>query len=69
MQEFENQSSDEGKFVKDLDQFDMILQAYEYEMAEQQPGGLDEFFKSTEGDLSMNRHCRFYKQALKRYFL
>lgn len=34
---------------KDLDKFEMILQAYEYEMEAQRPGWLEEFFKSTEG--------------------
>ena len=28
---------------------DMILQAFEYEIAENKPGYLEEFFKSTEG--------------------
>jgi len=49
LQEYEGQSSPEAQFVKDLDQFDMILQAYEYETAEQRPNDLNEFFVSTEG--------------------
>lgn len=34
---------------KDLDKFEMILQAYEYEMEANRPGWLEEFFKSSEG--------------------
>ncbi len=31
MQEYESQTSSEAKAVKDLDRFEMILQAFEYE--------------------------------------
>lgn len=48
-QEYENQCSSEAKFVKDLDQFDMILQAYEYETSLGRPRELDQFFQSTAG--------------------
>jgi len=49
-QEYENQSTAESKFVKDLDRFDMILQAFEYEMTERRPStDLEEFFTSCEG--------------------
>jgi len=49
-QEYENQSSAESKFVKDLDRFDMILQAFEYEMAENRSStDLEEFFTSCKG--------------------
>ncbi len=34
---------------KDLDKFEMILQAFEYEKEAGKPGWLEEFFKSTEG--------------------
>ena len=37
----------EAMFVRDLDRFDMILQAFEYEEAEKRPGFLQEFFSST----------------------
>lgn len=47
--EYETQSSAEAQFVKDVDRFDMILQAYEYEMADDRPKELEEFFQSTEG--------------------
>lgn len=35
--------------MKDLDKFDMILQAFEYETEQSRPGALEEFFRSTEG--------------------
>ena len=47
--EYENQLTSEAKLVKDLDKFDMIMQAFEYESMESRPGQLEEFFKSTEG--------------------
>lgn len=48
-QEYENQSSGEASFVKDLDRFDMILQAFEYEKSSKNTLNLQEFFDSTEG--------------------
>ena len=48
-QEYEEQSTAESHVVKDLDKFDMIFQAYEYEQLENKPGYLQEFFDSTEG--------------------
>ncbi|CAB3256478.1 unnamed protein product [Arctia plantaginis] len=47
--EYENQSSPEAKFAKDLDRYDMILQAFEYEKRENSPKKLQEFFTATEG--------------------
>lgn len=48
-QEYENQSTAEAKFVKQLDQCEMILQAFEYEELEKTPGRLQDFFDSTAG--------------------
>lgn len=48
-QEYEHQSSPEAKFAKDLDRYDMILQAFEYEKREKAPKRLQEFFTATEG--------------------
>lgn len=48
-EEYEAQSSPESKVVKDLDMFDMIVQAHEYEVEMQDPGRLQEFFDSTNG--------------------
>ncbi|XP_052764214.1 5'-deoxynucleotidase HDDC2-like [Mya arenaria] len=47
--EYEDQSSAEARFVKDIDKFEMVLQAYEYEQLEEKPGHLQEFFDSTDG--------------------
>jgi len=38
--------------VKELDRFDMILQAFEYEKAGNRPNSLQEFFDSTNGKFS-----------------
>ncbi|KAH0622280.1 hypothetical protein JD844_024446 [Phrynosoma platyrhinos] len=48
--EYEHQSSAEAKFVKQLDQCEMILQALEYEELEQRPGTLQDFYDTTAGD-------------------
>ncbi|CAG4954611.1 unnamed protein product [Colias eurytheme] len=47
--EYETQSSPEAKFAKDLDRYDMILQAFEYEKRENSPKILEEFFTATYG--------------------
>lgn len=47
-QEYEAQETEEAKFVKDLDRFEMILQAHEYEDGEGKPGWLQEFFDCTK---------------------
>ncbi|XP_019517685.1 PREDICTED: HD domain-containing protein 2 isoform X2 [Hipposideros armiger] len=46
-EEYETQSSPEAKFVKQLDQCEMILQASEYEDLENKPGRLQDFYDST----------------------
>ncbi|KAK0053919.1 HD domain-containing protein 2 [Biomphalaria pfeifferi] len=45
--EYENQSSPEAQFVKDLDKFEMLVQAYEYEDLQSKPRSLQEFFDHT----------------------
>ncbi|XP_054268589.1 5'-deoxynucleotidase HDDC2-like [Macrosteles quadrilineatus] len=50
-EEYESQSSEEAKFVKDLDRFDMVLQAFEYEKSANKPVDLQEFFDSVKGKL------------------
>ncbi|KDR15029.1 HD domain-containing protein 2 [Zootermopsis nevadensis] len=50
--EYEEQKTPEARLVKELDRFDMILQAFEYEKAENRPRGLQEFFDSTSGKFS-----------------
>lgn len=50
MQEYEAQTTKEAQFVKDLDRFDMILQAFEYEQQSSDKSvNLQEFFDSTQG--------------------
>nr|KAF6462009.1 HD domain containing 2 [Molossus molossus] len=51
-EEYEAQSSAEAKFVKQLDQCEMILQASEYEHLEKKPGRLQDFYDSTAGKFS-----------------
>jgi putative hydrolase of HD superfamily len=47
-QEYEDGKTPEAKLVKDLDKFDMVLQAYEYEQREGKPRFLQAFFDSTK---------------------
>jgi len=47
-QEYEDRNTPESKLVLDLDKFDMVLQAYEYEQQEQKPKFLQPFFDSTK---------------------
>ncbi|XP_030665494.1 HD domain-containing protein 2 isoform X1 [Nomascus leucogenys] len=60
-EEYETQSSAEAKFVKQLDQCEMILQASEYEDLEHKPGRLQDFYDSTAGRRStkptVSIHC------------
>ncbi|RUS87302.1 hypothetical protein EGW08_004914, partial [Elysia chlorotica] len=49
LQEYEYQTSPEAKFVKDVDKFEMIFQALEYERAEGRHGELEEFYVHTAG--------------------
>ncbi|XP_066229406.1 5'-deoxynucleotidase HDDC2 [Saccopteryx leptura] len=51
-EEYETQSTAEAKFVKQLDQCEMILQASEYEDLESRPGRLQDFYDSTAGKFS-----------------
>ncbi|NP_001087264.1 5'-deoxynucleotidase HDDC2 [Xenopus laevis] len=48
-EEYEHQFTAEAKFVKELDQCEMILQALEYEELEKRPGRLQDFYNSTAG--------------------
>ncbi|KNE54275.1 hypothetical protein AMAG_00265 [Allomyces macrogynus ATCC 38327] len=47
--EYEDAATPEALFVKDLDKFEMIVQAFEYEKANPKLGPLNDFFKSTKG--------------------
>jgi putative hydrolase of HD superfamily len=54
MQEYEEQVTPEAKLVKDLDRFDMICQAYEYERELNRPGQLEDFYNSTKGAIGLS---------------
>ncbi|CAF3234835.1 unnamed protein product [Rotaria sp. Silwood2] len=45
--EYVDQKTNEANLVKDLDIFDMLVQAYEYEKIQGENGFLEEFFKSS----------------------
>lgn len=47
--EYEAKETEEAKFVKDLDRFDMIFTASNYEARDKTPRKLQEFFDATEG--------------------
>ena len=47
--EYEDCATQEAKFVKDLDKFEMVLQAFEYETLQNRPKQLQDFFDSTKG--------------------
>lgn len=51
--EFENETSKEATFVKDLDKIDMVLQALEYARQGRTCESLDDFFKTTETRLNI----------------
>jgi len=63
-EEYESQQTPESKAVKDLDKFDMIMQAFEYEKSQKGADGLEEFFKSTEG-IFANEKVKEWVAALK----
>ncbi len=48
-EEYEAQKTPESKAVRDLDKFDMLAQAHEYEEELKEPRKLQEFFDSTSG--------------------
>jgi 5'-deoxynucleotidase len=60
--EYELGASDEAKFVKDLDRFDMLLQAFEYEQC--QGVALDAFFESTPTSLFTFARIRLLVEQL-----
>ncbi|XP_045131619.1 5'-deoxynucleotidase HDDC2-like isoform X1 [Portunus trituberculatus] len=63
--EYEEQKTKEAKLVKDLDKFDMILQAFEYETDQDRAGTLEEFFKSTEGKFTHPKIIKWIEQLYK----
>lgn len=63
--EYENQSTPEAKFVKDLDRFDLLLQAYEYEQRDDAPGLLQEFFTSLNGKIAHPILCQMEREIME----
>ena len=63
--EYEDQKTPEAILVKDLDKFDMILQAFEYETDQERPGSLEEFFKSTEGVFQHPKIMKWVEELYK----
>ncbi len=56
LQEYESESTPEACFVKDLDKFEMILQAHQYEQDQKGHGELQDFFNSTQGNNNNNNN-------------
>lgn len=63
-EEYENQETSEAKAVKDLDRFDMILQAYEYETLLEKPLSLQEFFDSTKDSFQTPQVMKWTEELL-----
>uniref|UniRef100_F6VTF9 5'-deoxynucleotidase HDDC2 n=1 Tax=Ornithorhynchus anatinus TaxID=9258 RepID=F6VTF9_ORNAN len=63
-EEYENQASAEARFVKELDQCEMILQAFEYEELENRPGRLQDFYDSTAGKFSHPEIVRLVSELM-----
>lgn len=63
--EYSERKTPEAKFVKDLDRFEMILQAFEYEKAEGKVGRLQEFFDSTNGKFNHPMVCKWVEDLDK----
>lgn len=64
--EYENQETKEAILVKDLDRFDMICQAFEYEESRNKPLGLQEFFDATEGRFKHPEVKRWVEDLLQK---
>lgn len=64
--EYENQETKEAILVKDLDRFDMICQAYEYEESRNKPLQLQEFFDATEGRFKHPEVKRWVEELLQK---
>jgi len=62
--EYENHNTPEGEIVKEFDKFEMIVQAYEYEM--EQRILLDTFFKTTAKSFSHPEIVLLHQELLNR---
>jgi putative hydrolase of HD superfamily len=73
-QQYESKSTEEAKFVKDMDLIDMTLQALKYESESRYEGNpetdydnLDEFFETTRDRLNTEKGKKLFKQIESRY--
>ncbi|XP_022083399.1 HD domain-containing protein 2-like isoform X2 [Acanthaster planci] len=64
-EEYEDGSTEEAKFVKDLDKFEMILQAFEYETLQNRPMELQDFFDTTKGKFTHPTVQEWVKEVYK----
>lgn len=62
-QEFEAGVTAEARLVKDLDKFDMLFQAFEYEVSDNRPGELEPFFTGVR-DRFVHPQVRCWMQEL-----
>ncbi|CAF1260196.1 unnamed protein product [Adineta steineri] len=60
--EYADQKTDEAKLVKDLDIFDMLLQAYEYEKLQSEGEFLQEFFSGSAHNIKTDIVRKWLKQ-------
>lgn len=63
--EYEERKSVEALLVKDLDRFEMCLQAFEYEL-QNEALDLSEFFASVQGKLRNERVVKWFNQLLEK---
>ena len=65
-QEYEAGESPEARLVHDLDKYDMILQAFEYEQREGRKGWLQQFFDSTKGVCKHPKVVQWVEEVYRR---
>ncbi|CAF1402271.1 unnamed protein product [Adineta steineri] len=63
--EYADQKTNEATLVKDLDIFDMLLQAYEYEKLQCDNGFLEDFFKSSSDKIKTDIIQKWLKQLIE----
>lgn len=64
--EYENQESKEANLVKDLDRFDLICQAFEYEESLNEPLKLQEFFAACDGKFKHPEVVRWVAELMQK---
>lgn len=61
-EEYEKGETAEARAVKQMDKFDMMAQAHEYEQKEGKPGRLEEFFNSANTAFSTEPFLSWIEQ-------